>query len=87
MKTSCYLLVDKRGNVELRKTSYTSKFVQIPIKINIIIPDSAFKERIIKNAREIVRAPLLSANLEITEDQFDQKIKELELELKLLKED
>ena len=73
MKASCYLLIDRTGNIEFRKAQYTAKIGQIPIKINITIPDSAFID------------PMIQANLEITKEQFNNTIKELEFELKMLK--
>ena len=67
-------MVRKNGEVEFRKTSYSTKTGQIPIKINIEIPDSAFKD------------PILEGTLKITEEDFQNTIKELEFELKRLQE-
>jgi hypothetical protein len=67
--------VDRNGTIEFRKAQYTAKIGQIPIKINIAIPDSAFID------------PMIQANLEITKEQFNNTIKELEFELTRLRED
>lgn len=74
MKTSFYVIVDKKGNTIFRKEQFTTKPGQIPVKINLNIPDSAFKE------------PTLIANIEINEEQFKNTIEELEFNLTKLKE-
>ena len=75
MKASCYLLIIKNGEIDFRKSSYSAKIGQIPIKINIEIPDKAFKE------------PTLTANLKIDEKDFNSFIEYAEFELKKLKEE
>lgn len=75
MKVSCYLLVNRDGNIEFRKSQYTTKMGQIPIKINIEIPDKAF------------RSPFLEGTLRVSESDFNNTIRELEFELIRLKED
>ena len=72
MKTSCYLVVNKTGDIKFTKTSYTAKIGSIPIKINIEIPDSAFRE------------PVLQGTLKVSEEQFNNTLEELEFELKTL---
>lgn len=74
MKVSCYLLVNKEGGIDFRKAQYTTKIGQIPIKINIEIPDIAFEN------------PILEGTLRVSEKDFKNTIKELEFELKQLKE-
>ena len=71
MKTSCYLIVNKKGDLEFRKSSYSLKLGEVAIKINISLPDSIFSE------------PTLEGSLTLTEEQAkDRRIKELEFELK-----
>jgi len=74
MKTSCFILVEKNGDITFRKGSYSTKIGQIPIKLNIEIPDKAFKE------------PALIANLKIEDKEFDNFIEYAEFKLENLKE-
>lgn len=74
MKTSVYIIVDKNGFVNARKTQYTLKQGQSIFKINFDVTDLLFKQLIPE------------ATIKISdEDVQDKVITELEFELKWLK--
>lgn len=74
MKTSVYIIVDKNGFVNARKTQYTLKQGQSIFKINFDVTDLLFKQLIPE------------ATIKISdEDVQDKVITELEFELKRLK--
>jgi hypothetical protein len=76
MRDSCYLIISKNGVQDLRKTEYTLKPGQIAAKINLNLANSLFQQ------------PQVEGTLRITDEDLPEGsiVKELEFELKQLKE-
>jgi len=75
MRDSCYIIVNKSGVQDFRKTSYPLKPGELAVKINLSLPDSIFHK------------PKVEGTLSISEEDIPKGsiIKELEFELKRLK--
>lgn len=75
MRASVYLIFDKNGFVSSRKSEYTLKHGQVAVKLNFDLPVVLFKQ------------PILEGEIKLSEEEIGNKvIKELEFELKNLKE-